>query len=67
MTQYNIVNLKLSAAQQNKLKSATKNATDVTLRLSSNITDDDETNFPQSLFGTSRQRTSHCKPFANKS
>ena len=67
MTQYNIVNLKLSAAQQNKLKSATKNATDVTLRVSSNITDDDETNFPQRLFVTNRQRTSHCKPFANKS
>ena len=37
MTQYNSLNVKLSNSQLNKLKSATKNETDVVLRLSLNI------------------------------
>ena len=37
MTQYNSLNVKLSNSQLNKLKSATKNETDVVLRLSSNM------------------------------
>ena len=37
MTQYNTVNVKPSAEQLNRLKSATKNANDGTLRLSSNM------------------------------
>ena len=37
MTQYNSVIVKLSDSPLNKLKSATKNATGATLRLSSNM------------------------------
>ena len=37
MTQYNILNVKSSIWQLNKLKSAIKNGTDVVLRLSSNM------------------------------
>ena len=37
MTQYNSVNAKLSNSQLNKLKSAIKNETGVTLRLTSNM------------------------------
>ena len=36
MTQYHILNKKLSNSQLNTLKSAIKNGTDVVLRLSSN-------------------------------
>ena len=46
MTQYNSLNVKLSNSQLNKLKSATKNETEVVLRLSSNMISDDETDFP---------------------
>ena len=38
MTQYNTSNIKLSNSQLDKLKSAIKNGTKVTLNLSSNIT-----------------------------
>ena len=34
MTQYNTLNVKLSNSQRNKLKSAIKNGTEVTLNLS---------------------------------
>ena len=37
MTQYNSLNVKLSNSQLNKLNSAIKNETDVTLRLSLNM------------------------------
>ena len=37
MTQYNILNAKLSNSQLNKLKLGTKNGTEVTLNLSSNV------------------------------
>ena len=47
MTQYNILNVKLSNSQLDKFKSAIKNKPEVVLRLSSNIIGDDETNFPQ--------------------
>ena len=48
MTQYNTLNVKLSNSQPNKLKSAIKNETEVTLNLSSNLIgiSNDETNFP---------------------
>ena len=47
MTQYNVLNVKLSNLQLSKLKSAVKNGAAVTLNLSSNIIDDsnDENNF----------------------
>ena len=48
MTQYNSLNVKLSNSQFSKLKSAIKNETDVTLRLSSKMigNTDHNTNFP---------------------
>ena len=51
MTQCNSLNVKLSNSQLNKLKSAIKNETDVSLRLSSNMirNSDDKTNFPNIL------------------
>ena len=49
MTQCNGLNVKLSNSQLNKLKSAIKNETEVVLRLSSNLIDDNETNFPHKL------------------
>ena len=65
MTQYSL-NIKLSNSQLNKLKSATKNETEVILRLSSNMirNSDDETNFPHKLL-TNRQVANLCKAFAN--
>ena len=47
MTQYNILSVKLSDSQLNKLKSWTKNGNEVTLKLSSNNVGDssDDNNF----------------------
>ena len=67
MTQYNSLNVKLSNSQLNKLKSATKNETEVVLRLSSNIIGDNETNFPHKSLLTNRQAASLRKAFANHS
>ena len=60
------MNLKLSNAQLNKLKSAIKNETDVVLRLSSNMisNSDDETKFPDKLLLTNRQVSNLRKTFA---
>ena len=55
MTQYNSLNVKLSHSQLNKFKSAKKNETEVVSRLSSNMIDDNETNFPHKLLLTNRQ------------
>ena len=57
MTQYNILNVKLSNSQLNKLKSSIKNETDVVLRISSNMVtnSNDNTNFPHELLLTNRQ------------
>ena len=67
MIQYNSLNVKLSNSQINKLKSAIKNETDVTLRLSSNMigNSDDQANFPHKLFLTNRQVANIRKAFAN--
>ena len=67
MTQYNGVNEKLSESQLNKLKSATKNETRVTLRLSSNIIGNanDESNFAHTSLLTNRQVTKVCEAFAD--
>ena len=67
MTQYNSLNVKLSNSQLNKLKSATKNETDVVLRLSSNMigNSSDNTNFPHELLLTNRQVENIRKAFAN--
>ena len=67
MTQYNSLNVKLSNSQLNKLKSAIKNETEVVLRLSSNMIEDNETDFPHKLLLTNRQVANLRKAFANHS
>ena len=67
MTQYDSVNVKLSNSKLNKLKSAVKNATATTLRLSSNITGTNETNFLHNLLLIDRQVLSLGRVFPNKS
>ena len=63
------MNVKLSDSQINELKSAIKNATDVVLRLSSNMigNSDDETYFLHKLLLTNRQVTNLRKAFASYS
>ena len=63
MTQYNSLNAKLSNSQLNKLKSAIKNETGVVLRLSSNMIDDNETNFPHKLLLINRRVENLRKAF----
>ena len=65
MTQYNSVNVKLSNSQLNKFKAAIKNETEVDLRLSSSMIDDNETNFHHKLLLTNRQVSNLRKAFAN--
>ena len=69
MTQYNPLNVKLSDLQLNKLKSAMKAGTGVTLNLSSNIMDDSnhENNFPHMLLSTNAQVSKLRKAFGNNS
>ena len=67
MTQYNSLNAKLSNSKLNKLKSATKNKTEIVLRLSSNMIGDYDTNFPQKLLLTNRQVANLRKACADKS
>ena len=69
MTQYNILNVKLSNSQLNELKSGIKNGTEVTLKISSNAIGDsnDDTNFPHKLLLTNTQVSRFRKAFANDS
>ena len=69
MTQYNTLNVKLSNSQLNKLKSAIKNRTEVTLNLSSNliVISNDETNFPHKSLLADRQVLKIRKAFENGS
>ena len=66
MTQYNTLNVKLPNSQINKLKSAIKNGTEVTLKISTNIAGDsnDENTFPHKLLLTNTQ-VSKCR-FLNR-
>ena len=67
MTQYNILNVKLSNSQLNKLKSSIKNETDVVLRILPNMvsnSNDDNTNFAHELLLTNRQVANIRKAFA---
>ena len=50
-----------------KLKSATKNTTGVTLRLSADMIGTDKNNFPHNFLLANRQVASHCKDFSVKS
>ena len=63
------MNVKLSNSQLNKLKSAIKNGTRVTLNLSSSIFRDsnDESNFLHELLLTNTQALKLCKAFTNNS
>ena len=67
MTQYNSLNLKLSNFQLNESKSATKNATEVTVKLSSNMIGDSnhKTFFPHKLLLMDKQVSNIPKTFAN--
>ena len=67
MTQYNSLNVKLSNSQFKKFKAAIKNKPEVVLRLSSNIIDDDATNFAHKLLVSNRQVETLPKAFANHS
>ena len=69
MSQYNTINVKLSNSPVNKLKSAIKNGTEVTLNLSSNLigSSNDETNFSHKLLLTNTQVLEIRKAFANGS
>ena len=66
MSQCNTLNVKLSNSQLNKLKSAVKNGTKVTLNLSSYVVGDsnDKNNFLHKLL-TNTQISKICKAFAN--
>ena len=61
------MNVKLSNSQLNKLKSLIKNATEVTLKLSSNVLGDsnDENNFLHKLLLTNAQVSKLRKAFAH--
>ena len=67
MTQNNSLNVKLSNSQLDKFKSAIKNETEVVLRLSSNMIDNNETNFPHKVLLTNRQVANLRKAFENHS
>ena len=59
----------MSNSQIYKLKSGTKNCTEVTLKISSNVVGDcnDENNFLHKLLLTNTQVSKLCKAFANNS
>ena len=63
MVEYNKVNAKLSDSQLNKLKSAVKNETGVSLRM--NIKMFGENNLPHELSLTTRQKTKLRNAFEN--
>ena len=69
MSQYNTLNVNLSNSQLNKLKSATKNGTEVTLNFPSNLigSSNDQTNFPHKSLLTNTQVSKIRKAFANGS
>ena len=61
------LNVKLPNIQLDKLKSAIKNETAITLRLGSNMIGkfNDESTFPHNLLSTDRNLSKHHKAFAN--
>ena len=67
MTQYNMLNVKMSNTKFNRLKSEIKNGTEVTLSLSSNLirNSNDEINLPHKLLLTQTQVSKIRKAFAN--
>ena len=69
LNQYNVLNVKFSDSQINKLKSGIKSGTDATLKISSNAVGDsnNENNFPHKLLLTNKQFSDLCKDFADNS
>ena len=69
MTQYNASNVKLPNSQLNKLKSGTKNNTEVTLKISSNFVgaSNDDDKFSRKLLLTNTQVSKLHKAFVNGS
>ena len=69
MAQYNTLNVKVSNPQFNKQKCGTKNGTEVTLELLSNVAGDsnDKNNFRHKLLLTNIQVSKLCKCFENGS
>ena len=69
MTQYSMLNVKLSNSQLSKLKPAIKNGPEVNLNLSSNLigNSNNETNFPCKLLLTDTQASKIREDFANGS
>ena len=69
MTRYNILKVKLSSSQLNKLKSAIKNEAKAVIRCSSKVigNSNGEANFPHKLLLTNRQVSNLRKAFANNS
>ena len=69
MTQYNTLKVKLSNSQLNKLKSAIKNGTKITLNVSSNLigNSNNETNFPHISLLINKQESKIRKAFVNVS
>ena len=67
MTQYNTLNVKLSNSQLNKLKLGMKNGTEVTLKVSSNVTGNSkyENNLPHKLLLANTKVSKLCKYFVN--
>ena len=67
MLSINMLNIKLCNSQLNKLKTAIKNGTEVTLNLSSTLigNSNDETNFSHKWLITDTQVSKVCKGFAN--
>ena len=67
LTLYNSLNVKLPNSQLNKFKYAIKNETKVVLKLSSNMIDDNDNDFPHKLLLTNRQVSDLRKALANHS
>ena len=69
MTQYNILNVKLSNSQLNKLKSEIKHGTEVTLKILSNVVGGSNAanNFLHILLSTNTQISRSRNAFANSS
>ena len=63
MVEYNKINTKLSYSKLNKLKTAVKNQTEVTLRMNTKMLDGDK--LPNELILTTRQKTKSRNAFEN--
>ena len=69
MTQYDILNVKLSHWQLNRLKSGIKDCTENTSKTSLNVVGEsnDENSFPHKLLLTNAQFSKFCKAFVDVS